>query len=126
MRVLFDGEMQLQYAFLHLLPWNTEYYELISARGGQANGLCGAAQPGVLAMATGLHTGSVPVRVEALDRAPSSVADWEEVVEVSLIVGTTQYCLAAIDSGAEVTLPAPGGYRVRWSATGMQEACEGP
>jgi len=125
-RVLFDGEMQVQYAFLHLLPWNTEYYELISARGGQANGLCGAAQPGVLAMATGLHTGSVPVRVEALDRAPSSVADWEEVVEVSLIVGTTQYCLAAFDSGAEVTLPAPGGYRVRWSATGMQEACEGP
>jgi len=125
-RVLFDGEMQLQYAFLHLLPWNTEYYELISARGGQANGLCGAAQPGVLAMATGLHTGSVPVRVEALDRAPSSVADWEEVVEVSLIVGNTQYCLAAFDSGAEVTLPAPGGYRVRWSATGMQEACEGP
>lgn|GEM_PF-1646057 len=48
------------------------------------------------------------------------------MVEVSLIVGTTQYCLAAIDSGAEVTLPAPGGYRVRWSATGMQEACEGP
>ena len=77
-RVLFDGEMQVQYAFLHLLPWNTEYYELISARGGQANGLCGAAQPGVLAMATGLHTGSVPVRVEALDRTPSSVADWEE------------------------------------------------
>jgi len=95
-RVLFDGEMQLQYAFLHLLPWNTEYYELISARGGQANGLCGAAQPGVLAMATGLHTGSVPVRVEALDRAPSSVADWEEVVEVSLSVGTTQYCLERV------------------------------
>ena len=126
MQVLFDGVMEVQYAFLHLLPWNTPFDDVISARGGQANGLSGAAQPGVLAMTTGLWMGAVPVRVEALDRAPSSAGDWEEVVEVSLTAGTTQYGLSAFDSGAEVTLPAPGSYRVRWSASGMQEASAGP
>ena len=125
MQVLFDGEMHVAYGFLHLLPPNTDFVDLIFARGGQANGLCGAAQPGVLAMTTGLHTGSVPVRVEALDRAPSSLGLWEEVVEVPLTAGTTQYWLAAFDSGVEVTLPATGSYRVRWSATGMQEAHDG-
>jgi hypothetical protein len=124
-QVLYDGEMLVQYGFLHLLPWNTEFYDLTSARGGQANGLCGAARPGVLAMTTGLHTGSMPVRVEALDGAPPSVGDWEEVVEVPLTAGTTQYFLSAFDSGADVTLPAPGSYRVRWSASGMQEASDG-
>ena len=59
-QVLFDGEMHVAYGFLHLLPPNTDFVDLIFARGGQANGLCGAAQPGVLAMTTG---GAMPASV---------------------------------------------------------------
>lgn len=121
MSVLFDGEIDVHYRFIFLCPVdsgpNGEF-----GRGGQVNGLCGAAQPGVLSLKTGLHTGNVPIVVEALEAEPEVEPDWEEVVEVSFTTERTDLVLAAFQDFEPVTLPAPGTYRVRFSASGMDEA----
>ena len=61
-----------------------DFFEgLTESLGGQANGLCGAAVPGLLFLTTGLDTGHTRVTVEVLD-APAPIGDdWEEVVEAS-------------------------------------------
>lgn len=80
--VLFDGDVEVHYGFLALKP-ATAAADPAAGRAGQLNGLCGAAEPGCLSMVTGLHTGGVPVRIEAHDEEPPVGAEWEEVVEVS-------------------------------------------
>jgi hypothetical protein len=58
-----------------------DYYTGFSdTRGGQVNGLCGAAVPGMLYLTTGLHTGNVELTVEVLDAEPPVGDEWEEVV----------------------------------------------
>jgi hypothetical protein len=120
-RVLFDGQIPVHYRFLFLQP-SGEWADLGRTRGGQVNGLCGAALPGVLAMTTGLHTGPVPVRIEAHDLAPPLTSEWEEVVEVSVAFASTDYCLTAFEAAVEVPAPGLGSYRARWQAQGMDEA----
>ncbi|MEJ3658027.1 hypothetical protein WEH80_34190 [Actinomycetes bacterium KLBMP 9759] len=123
MRVLFDGDVHVHYRFL-LLQQEDDPIDVSACLGGQVNGLCGAAQTGGLGMITGLHTGEVPVRVEAHEQAPPVSDEWEEVVEASLAVGEGPYVLAAFDVGEPVVMPEPGTYRVRWHASGMDAASD--
>ncbi|MGH8961961.1 MAG: hypothetical protein ACRDWT_12375, partial [Jatrophihabitantaceae bacterium] len=82
---MFDGELQVQYGFIHVQALGHEI-DFDHAIGGQVNGLCGAADPGALRLITGLHTGSVPVTVEWHDHEPPLTLDWEDVVEAPINV----------------------------------------
>ncbi|WP_432524218.1 hypothetical protein [Kineococcus sp. SYSU DK006] len=124
MKVLFDDGLHVQYGFLHLQPSDVDF-DLIDARGGQANGLCGAAYPGILALVLGLHTGTVFLRVELHEAEPALDAgaeEWEDIVEVPLTITADEYGLSTFDSGAQIEAPAAGTYRARWCASGMDEA----
>lgn len=126
MKVLFDGSASVHYGFIYLKPASFDVeIDLIQARGGQRNGLCGAAYPGVLAMLTGLHTGDVPLRVESHLAEPVPEPRWEDVVETPLAIGAEQYHLDTFDWGVELESPPAGTYRARWSASGMDEAHAG-
>lgn len=123
--VLFDGEISIQYRFAFVQPEDDEYHDEFGID-GQRNGLCGAGIPGVLSLTFGLHTGSVPIRIEALTAAPHVPSDdaWDEVVEASFTAETTAYLVAAFEDFYSITLPASGTYRVRYSASGMDAAAE--
>lgn len=120
--VLFDDEVPVHYGFINLRPDDVEVdLDHLSARGGQANGLCGAAFDGQLHMVTGLHTGPVPLRVELHPAQPPLPLEWEEVVEVPFTTTTGSYWLSAFNWWHELDIPADT-YRVRWCANGMDQA----
>jgi len=74
-------------------------------RGGQVSGLVAAAQPGARSLVTGLHTGPVPLFVEALDAAPPLDDRGGDVVEVSFTTPTTALWLQAFQDSAKISLP---------------------
>src|SRR5215469_5969241 len=78
MPIVFDQEIHVHYGQFYVqdqTPFETEMNESF---GGQANGLCGAAVPGLLFLVTGLHTGQTRVTIEVLD-APAPIGDeWED------------------------------------------------
>jgi hypothetical protein len=117
MVVLFAGDVPVEYRFIHVHPVG-DFPSDADVR-GQSNGLCVVAEPGALSLTIGLHTGEVPIVVEALEAAPPLEAEWEEVVEVSLFVDTTAYELSTFDASERLTLPNLGSYRVRFNASGM-------
>lgn len=123
MTVLLDTDVHVHYGFLWLTAADHPLPEGDS-RAGQDNGLCGAALPGALGMVTGLHTGSVPVRVEALDVAPQLDDAYEEVVEASFFAPDRTCLLSAFEDAHELLLPQAGELRARWSARGMEAANE--
>lgn len=95
------------------------------------NGLV-AVVPGGIAVRTGTADGTVHVRVDVLEGAPSDVdtSGWDEVVEVSWtadrglasVLGAPQSAgQGGHGSLAEQTPPWPGTYRVRVYATGRDE-----
>ncbi|XVU21901.1 hypothetical protein ACQPZJ_32140 [Actinoplanes sp. CA-054009] len=116
--VLLDKPVHVNYGFLTL--GENEPVPEDAAR-GQANGLCGAAVPGVLHMHTGLHTGDVQVRVELHATEPEELGDeWRDVVEVLYTTAAEDLALGGFDSSAwPVDLP-PGVYRARYCAADMQ------
>lgn len=123
MAVLLDTDVEVHYGFLWLSAAGGPSPE-DDPRAGQDNGLCGAGAPGALGMTTGLHTGAVPVRVEAFDAAPPVDDVWEEVVEVSYAAPDRACVLSAFDEGHELLLPQAGDLRARWCARGMDAARE--
>lgn len=123
MRVLFDDLVWVSYGYVFVEPqYGVATPDLIASRGGQRNGLCGAAEPGGLAMVTGTHTGRVAVRVESHADEPPLADDWEEVVEVAFVPADTGYVLTAFDFGVDLDVPTAVPLRARWCATGMDEA----
>lgn len=120
--VLFDGEIDVHYGFGYVFPADGDPPGLDRSRGGQVNGLCGAACPGTLSLVTGLHTGRVPITVEVLDAEPGLEAEWEEAVEVSVTAPQVQLRLQTFQDGRDLTLPAAGTYRVRCCAARMDAA----
>ncbi|MDQ3433078.1 MAG: hypothetical protein M3481_00070 [Actinomycetota bacterium] len=124
MTVLLDTDVHVHYRFLWLTAADSPRPPEGDPRSGQDNGLCGAAVPGALGMVTGLHTGLVPVRVEALGAAPPLDNTWEDVVEVSFHAPDRSLVLSAFDDAHELLLPQAGELRARWSARGMDAACE--
>jgi hypothetical protein len=112
-RLLYDGEISVAY---HLF-WIRGADDISAAdgRGGQRNGLCGAAEPGMLVFTAGPHTGELPIRVERHDAEPDAAgAEWGEVVEVSYRPGDEPVVLALWE-GDTIPLEVDGGdWRVRY------------
>lgn len=126
MPIVFDQEIHVHYWQFYVESRTDEVFEgLTESRGGQANGLCGAAVPGLLYLTTGLHTGHTWVTVEVLD-APAPIGDeCEDVVEASFRPVTAKVALVQWAGAASWPLPLePIDYRVRYSATGMDRARE--
>jgi len=121
--IVFDQEIQVHYGQFYVQSRPDFFVGLIESIGGQANGLCGAAVPGLLFLITGLHTGHTSVTVEMLG-APAPIGDeWEDVVEASFRPATARVALVQWAGEASWPLPlAPIDYRVRYSATGMDRA----
>lgn len=115
-------DLGVHYGFVNLTPADREVEDLVAARGGQANGLCGARYPGVLAMVTGLHTGTIPFEVAVFEEEPAVDDEWEDVVEVSFVALNRDYELRTFDDGADLVLPAATSYRARYCAIGMDQA----
>ena len=115
-------DLNVHYGFVDLAPADELVEDLIAARGGQTNGLCGARYPGVLAMITGLHTGAVPFEVAVSEDEPAIGDEWEEVVEASFTAAGRDYWLRAFGDGHELVLSAGTSYRARYCAMGMDEA----
>lgn len=132
MRVLFDGLAPVDYGQIYVTSRNLPDMERAFA--GQANGLCGAGDPGALFLMTGTHSGRVRFRIELHDTEPP-VADseWEDVVEVSLQPRAPVVDLVPWGDGVLAHLPLTpedrdGGrlplYRVRYCAAGMDEGTD--
>ena len=121
MEVLFEGEVDVHYRFInvhHVL--RDPDWEIGEEYRGQANGLCGAAVPGLLSLVTGLHTGEVGFTVELHAAEPPLDDAWEEIVEVSFTTVQKRMGLHGFQSQYEFGLPE-GDYRVRYCARGMDE-----
>jgi hypothetical protein len=119
--VLFDGEIHVHYGFIFLSTVDDQP-ELMTARRGQRNGLCGAAVAGVLSLVTGTHTGSVRLGVQWLAAEPPLDARWEDVVEVSFTPLQTEATLSAFEEWHPLRLGTVGNLRARFCANGMDEA----
>jgi hypothetical protein len=124
--IVFDQEIHVHYGQFYIESRTNEVFEgLTESRGGQSNGLCGAAVPGLLFLTTGLHTGHTRVTVEVLDASALIADEWEDVVEASFRPATEKVALVQWAGEASWPLPlAPIDYRVRYSATGMDRARE--
>jgi hypothetical protein len=122
--IVFDQEIHVHYWQFYVESRAERVLEgLTESRGGQANGLCGAAVPGLLFLTTGLHTGHTRVTVELLDVLAPVGDEWEDVVEVSFRPATSKVALMQWAGSANWPLPlATIDYRVRYSATGMDRA----
>lgn len=125
MRTLFTGEVHVHYGQVYVESGDELVSELPESFTGQANGLCGAAQPGSLFLITGLHTGDVGFAVELHDGEPPVDDSWEEIVEASFRPTASRVSLVQWAGEASWGLDlAQTDYRVRYCATGMQEARE--
>ncbi len=124
MAIVFDQEIHIHYGQFYVESRTDGFFEgLTESRGGQANGLCGAAVDGLLFLTTGLHTGRTRVTVEVLDAPPLVGDEWEDIVEVSFRPATERVALVQWAGDASWPLPlARVDYRVRYSATGMDRA----
>jgi hypothetical protein len=120
--VLLDTPIHVHYGFLRLgnVDPEPDTDELTDATRGQVNGLCGAVVPGVLRTHTGLHTGTVQVRIELHTDEPALDDTWQDAVEVLFSTQADELALTAFDTYAgPVDLP-PGTYRTRYCARDMQ------
>ena len=116
MDVVFEGDVGVHYGFVYLDSGVGGWDPDVEARAGQRNGLLGAAQPGLLVMSTGMHTGLVPFRVEAHPVAPAVDRSYEEIVEASCQLRGPEVWLCAFDWATGFALPQAGSHRARLSA----------
>ncbi|NMO52306.1 hypothetical protein HH310_14000 [Actinoplanes sp. TBRC 11911] len=121
MMVLFDAAVPVHYGFI-FLSGDEDQPDLIDARAGQRNGLCGANAAGVLSMVTGLHTGRVPFVVEWHDTEPVLGDEWEDVVEVPFQPAQPDLFLSSFQHFFPVRLPTVTAVRARYCATAMDAA----
>ncbi|MFN8079798.1 MAG: hypothetical protein U0Q19_09535 [Kineosporiaceae bacterium] len=101
MTVLLDGIVHVHYGS-HQLGFDGETPDLMQARTGQVNGLCGGEVPRMLSMITGLHTGAIPFRIELHQQTPAVADGWEEVVEASIDIPDVDMTWWAFDEGGPV------------------------
>ncbi|MFI6155158.1 hypothetical protein ACIBCA_21010 [Kitasatospora sp. NPDC051170] len=118
-----DGEVHVHYGQIYVESDPDSFGPgLAEAFAGQSAGLCGAAIPGALWLATGLHTGSVGFTVEVHDEELPLDPAWEDVVEVSFRPASDESRLIqwAGEAVWELDLEETD-YRVRYCAHGMDE-----
>lgn len=120
MTVLFDAEVHVHYGFIHVDSGVGGWDGKVEHRAGQRNGLLGAVQPGFLLILTGMHTGLVPLRVEAHEGAPPIDETFEEVVEASCDLRGPELTLSTFEWGTSIMMPQHGPHRVRLSARGYE------
>lgn len=124
MRTLFNGRLWVHYGQAYVVSGLVFDFDLEASFRGQSNGLCGSSSPNLLFLITGLHTGQVNFSVKVFDAEPPLDPAWEDVVEVSSAVVSSPF-LEEWASQASYPLDlAPGNYRVRYAATGMDPARE--
>lgn len=124
MDTLFDAEIAVHYhyGFIGAVDHDPD---LPDTRRGQANGLLGAAVPGVLSFMTGLHTGAVPLRILWHEWEPSHpAAAFDDVVEVTFQPSQTELMLWTFQEHHRVTLPRAINLRARYSVAGMDAGKE--
>lgn len=118
----YDDRLFLTFGQIYLVTGPSLGPDFDRSRRGQANGICGAAEPGLLLLATGLHTGWVGLRVEYSDEEPALDETWEEIVEVSFTPIEPEVWLRGLDGDStKFWLPVQS-YRVRYCAIGMDDA----
>lgn len=118
MRVLFDDVVIVAFHSFWIVGDDEARWDT-AAHGGQSNGLCGAAEPGTLSFITGLHTGPVPVRVEAHGAEPPVEPEWQEVVEASFAATGSDVVTALWQGPAYPLALEAGDHRVRYCAVGF-------
>ncbi|HEX8005451.1 MAG TPA: hypothetical protein VF482_03390 [Trebonia sp.] len=123
MRTLMSQAAWVHYGQIYVQS-GEDYPDLAECFGGQSNGLCGAAMPGILYLITGLHTGQVGFTVELHDAPPPIDDSWQEIVEASFrpmgkagLAGWGGHGYWPLDL-------AEASYRVRYCGTGMDAARE--
>jgi hypothetical protein len=121
--VLLDQRIFVTYSQAWVFPGDDQYdsdYDIESVFDGQANGLCGAAEPGVLLLITATHTGEIPFRIEYHDSEPRLADEWEDVVEVSYSVTESRTGIIGLDDEQQHELALPrGSYRARYCVSGL-------
>ncbi|HEX3450067.1 MAG TPA: hypothetical protein VHS97_17570 [Isosphaeraceae bacterium] len=119
-RTLMSGPAYVHYGQIYVES-GLEFPDMTECFGGQRNGLCGAAVPGLLFLITGLHTGDVGFTVELYDKRPPVDEGWQEIVETSFRpMGEA----ALVGWGCQWRQPldlAEASYRVRYCAAGMDD-----
>lgn len=70
MKRLFEGMVWVDYSQVYVVADPENLPDMDWCFEGQENGLCGASQPGVLFLITGLNTGSVAMTVDLCDSEP--------------------------------------------------------
>jgi hypothetical protein len=121
MRTVLSKDVEVDYWQIYVVSGDDQP-DIENSFGGQRNGLCGAAMPGYLFLVTGLHSGEVGFTVEVHDEAPPVDESWQEIVEASFRPAGEASLLGW---GGEWYQPldlAQTCYRVRYCATGMDEA----
>jgi hypothetical protein len=120
----FDGRINVGYGQFYVQ--SDDLVEPGHNFAGQSNGLCGAAEPGMLYLIAGTHTGTVGLTVDLCAAEPAADDSWEEIVEASLTVQPdTNMLLFNWDGNAVADLPlSPGQYRVRYCGNNMDAASD--
>ena len=121
MKRLFEGTVWVHYSQVYMVAHPENLPDMDWCFEGQENGLCGASQPGVLFLITGLHTGSVAMTVDLCDSEPLITDSWEEIVEVSFVT-TSPLKPGIAEWGGHGWHPLKfkrGTYRVRYCARHM-------
>lgn len=124
MTLLFDGLVHVHYGFFDVTSRYADVPDLGESRAGQTNGLLGARVPHCLTGITGLHTGSVPFRIEWLGEEPALGHEWEDVVEAPVDLPHRELGFSAFDWYSPLELPRTGPHRARYSAFGMDAGHE--
>ena len=93
-----------------------------TAFAGQTNGLCGPAQQGRLFFVTAIQNGAISLECELHAQEPVIKNEYQEIVEVSLVVGDEpiSLCEWAHEETHKLKLNA-GSYRVRYLVQGFDK-----
>lgn len=126
MTVLFDGQVDVAYSQIYLQGGDEFASDFSLSFGGQRNGLCGAANAGMLFLLTGLQDGSVPFHVELLDTEPAIDDSWEEIVEAEFSPSASVALCEWAGTAYPLPTIGPGTYRVRYCVSGMDAAHNPP
>jgi hypothetical protein len=118
---IFDGVVGVFKGQLYVVsdPWDIGP-DLWANFSGQANGLLGAATPGLLCLVTGVADGDVGFTVEVCEREPLLDGSWEDCVEASFSPATPVVMFVDLEGQALSEIPlGEETYRVRYAAREM-------
>lgn len=118
---LYSGILGIEYGQFYIISNETQFDgDMDEAFKNQENGLCGASVPGFVWFTTGIQNGKISVDIQLCQSRPRQDDSYQEIVEVSLNVGTSPIFLAEWGSERAQQLELPeGNYRLRYSIDGM-------